>query len=236
MLTTKRYESTGEGIVRLMKQHNVSKVTLISKYLCRCIKTTTRSIEYFDLRSFSWYDVTVNIYSNGYTEIHVFNNLKTKCDICAPAVQYCDELPKPIGFDNRYYFHGTMAYNHCTIEEAMQRILDVKDNPSWQICCSTRHLGPCGIIVKGDVIAVSNIDLCSDIDDNGRRYYDARHWRANSMVYSLKDIDNTKWHHNEIIVKDHYIAALWVSRDAPIAVITAIEDLAKKLNLRWMYV
>ena len=236
MMTTKRYESTGEGIVRLMKQHNVSKVTLISKYLCRCIKTDTRTMEYFELRSFSCYNVTVNKYSNGYTEIHVFNHLDTKCDTCAPPVQYCDELPKPIGFDNRYYFHGTMAYRHCTLEESMQRILDVKDNSSWQICCSTRPLGPCGIMVKGDVIAVSNIDLCSEIDENGRRYYDARHWRANSMVYHLKDIDNTKWHHNEIVVRDHYVAILWVKEDAPTEVVTAIDDLAKKLNLKWMYV
>ena len=236
MMKTTKLECTGAGVVWAMKKHNVSQAVLITKYPCHCTETHTRSIEYFDKRSVFNYMCHIVQYDNGYVEVHVFEESDFKCEVCAPPVQYCDELQKPLGFDDRYYFHGTMAYNHCTIEESMQRILDVNSNPSWQICCSTRPLGPCGIMVKGDVIAVSNIDLCSQLDDNGRRYYDAGHWRASSMVYSLKDIDNTKWHHNEIVVRDHYIASLWVNEDAPTEVAIAISDLAKKLNVRWMYV
>ena len=236
MTTTKRYEGTGANIVKFMKKHKLNKAMVVYKYLCHCTKTVERDIEFFDIRSVLYYRYNTVQYDNGYAEVHVFVDLDYKCDTCAPPVQYCDELPKPIGFDNRHYFHGVMAYNHCTIEESVQRAIDIKDNSSWQICCSTRPLGTWGVMVKGDVITVSNIDLCSSIDEHGRRYFDARHWRANSIVFSLSEIDNTKWHHNEIVVRDHKVTHLWVREDASTDVLDIVSDLAKKLNVKWMFV
>jgi hypothetical protein len=235
-MKTTKLDCTGAGVVWTMKEHNVSQAVLITKYACHCTETHTRSINYFDMRSTFSYMCHVVQYNNGYIEIHVFEESDFKCEVCAPPVQYCDELSKPVGFDHRHFFHGTMAYNHCTLEESIQRAIDVMDNPSWQICCSTRPLGPWGIMTKGNVLAVSNIDLCSQIDEHGRRYYDAGHWRAESMVYSPKDIDNTKWHHNEIVMNNHKLTSLWVSNEAPTEVAEAVLSLAKKLNLRCMFI
>ena len=235
MMTTTRYEGTGASIAKFMRKHKLDKAIVVCKYLCRCTKTEVRDIEYFDTHSVFDYKYQTVQYDNGYAEVHVFVDYDYKCETCAPSIQYCDELPKPIGFDHRHYFHGVMAYNHCSIEESVQRVIGIKDNSSWQICCSTRPLGTWGVMVKGDVLAVSNIDLCSSIDEHGRRYYDARHWRANSMVYDVKDIDNTKWHHNEIVVRDHKITCLWVVEDAPTDVLNMVLCLAKELNVRCMF-
>ena len=228
---TGRMECVGYYVAEQCMKHNVSKIVHITKFACRCVRETTRDIEYFNIHDYDFYTLQIVGFGN-YIEARVFEFVDNKCDVCAPPVQYCDEVERPVGFDNRPLFHGTMAYNHCTIEEGLQRILNIRDNTSWQICCSSKPLGAFGVIVKGEVLVASNIDLCSDIDKCGRRYYDAGTYRAEKgIIHSIEEIDNTKWEHNEFVVHNHTIIGLWVNSVIDSDIIDKVYDLAEELGI-----
>lgn len=140
------------------------------------------------------------------------------CPSCTRKMQrvYCDEGKRPVGFDDIPLYHGIHAY--CVdsmkpnIEELMSRVDGIILHQEWQICCSTKHLGPIGVEIKGEVLCASNADLFTEVGDNGRRYYNAHRYRASHVIYDAKDLDPTVWSHDEIVTHKNTIVSVWVKK------------------------
>lgn len=150
---------------------------------------------------------------------------------------YCDEGPKPVGFENITLYHGIAAYNVArtmSVGDYMSRITDIIHHPEWQICCSTKPLGLIGIAVKGDVLCASNADLYTEIGANGRRYYDARRYRATHLIYDAKNLDDSVWSHNEIVTRNNVIRWVWVHESASTELKNQGKFIAKILKVKYM--
>ena len=129
---------------------------------------------------------------------------------------YCDEMPRPEGFEDMILYNGFNAFfARRTPEQRLNRLIKF---PGREICVSTQHLGTIGAAVKGDVLMACNIDMFSGIDmETRRRYYNnsteiseniVSH--ANQLIeYTAEDQEN-----NEIIIKNVKIQYLWVTSDA----------------------
>jgi hypothetical protein len=153
--------------------------------------------------------------------------------------RYCDEGPRPVGFDTVTLYHGVAAYNvdsYMTMDTYSTRILDIVAHPEWQICCSTKPLGFIGIAVKGEVLCASNADLYTSIGDNGRRYYDARRYRATHLIYDAKDLDDSVWSHNEIVTRNNVIRWVWIQESASDSLKDQAKKLARDLKVKYMEV
>lgn len=150
---------------------------------------------------------------------------------------YCDQGPKPVGFENITLYHGIAAFNVAStmsVGDYMSRITDIIRHPEWQICCSTKPLGLIGISVKGDVLCASNADLYTEIGVNGRRYYDARRYRATHLIYDAKDLDDSVWSHNEIVTRNNEIRWVWVHESASTELKNQGKFIAKILQVKYM--
>ena len=142
--------------------------------------------------------------------------LSGKCFECRHKADrtYCDELPRPQGFEAVTLYHGIAAYNtgHLhSVSDYYSRIIEVVRNQHWQICCSTKPIGHIGIVVEGEVLCASNADLYSLIDKNTcRRYFDKERYRAQHLIYDAKDLDDSIWSHDEVITRGSKPTAVWV--------------------------
>lgn len=167
-----------------------------------------------------------------------------KDGICPECVEegviYCDTLPAPIGFEKIVKYHGIAAYNIDglgTAGDYLCRIQSIINNPEWQICCSTKPIGPIGIIVDAEVICASNSDLYTYIDhSNGRRYFNKDRYRASHLIYDAKDLDPTVWSHDEIVTKNSVPAAVWVFDRASKEIKEYGRFISKVLGIEYMEV
>ena len=157
-------------------------------------------------------------------ELILVKNIDIDCDLCELAGYsnkgsdyiekvYCRDMPSPIGFENVTKYHGLAAYSGAYKSyEIKENAIDVVNNPEWEICCATRAIGPVGLVIDGKVLVASNIDLCTEIDKNGRYFVmsDKRRDRAGRGIINDASQLEKKWDHDEIVVTDNKVAAIWI--------------------------
>lgn len=131
---------------------------------------------------------------------------KGKCKRCyRPEIIRCCDMPRPIGFDGKEFYHGVDAYN---FDNPMQNLSDLLAHPEWEICTSTKALGTLGVVCTGDVVTASSIDLASYVIDGQRCFVTTK--RAVGIVNEYDQLDNTMWNHDEIVMKNTNIRAFWI--------------------------
>ena len=176
-------------------------------------------------------------------ELIVVRNIDKECDLCELMEMehsnksskytekiYCSDMPSPVGFESVTKYHGVAAYSgaYCSYE-AKENAIDVFNNPEWEICCATRAIGPVGLVVDGDVLVASNVDLCTTIDDNnGKRYFivsDDKRSRACRGIINYAYQIEKKWDHDEIVTTNNKVARVWIKDWAK----EQFEDLANEL-------
>lgn len=146
----------------------------------------------------------------------------TNCDIFGPTNRldkdaekiYCSDMPKPEGFENVVLYHGLAAYSGTfSPDKAIDNAIDLINNPNWEVCCSTRPIGPIGLTITGTVITASNIDLCSIIDKtNGKRFFEVSeddHRACRGIIHHASQLAK-KWDHDEIVTTDNIAVAVWI--------------------------
>lgn len=230
-----------KNIYELYKELNAINIVNVRYFACGCVITQTDEYTMYlndwqdDYESFDayLYDMFKNVQEGFYSEINIENNcliLTTKSVNVCPKCRvddkcFIDTLDKPAGFENVTLMHGLNAYYS---DGSYQFILESFDglmaHPEWQICCSTEAIGDIGVLIKGDVLAASYLDLNTEImksgKNKGRRYYveNSRKEKANHLVESYeelidkrKDIDHMN---DEIITMNNQIVGIWKVKDA----------------------
>ena len=101
-----------------------------------------------------------------------------------------------------------MAFNNGNPVSNLSSLLK---HTEWEICCSfdEQYIGPVGISVTGEAKVVSNMDLFSEIEDEGR-YFDTTSYRANYLINSPEEIDRSVCDHGEAIVTNIEVTKVWV--------------------------
>lgn len=167
------------------------------------------------------------------TDCDIFGQINRQ-DINAEKI-YCSDMPRPEGFDSITKYHGLAAYSGTfSPDKAIDNAIDLINNPSWEICCSTRAIGPIGLTISGTVITASNVDLCSSIDiDTGKRFFevvedDYRAWKG---IIHYADQLKKQWDHDEIVTKDNIVVEVWIKDWALDEFKTHAEKLCKLYNL-----
>ena len=161
-------------------------------------------------------------------ELKLYRNTRGQCEECEWLYSnfredeieyferiYCDEMPQPEGFEHVVKYHGLAAYSGShTPKHAIENAKELIANPSWEVCCSTRPIGPIGLVIDGITITASNVDLCTHVDvNNGRRYYevdsDSNNRASRGIIHYAYQLQK-KWDHDEIVTKDNKPAAIWI--------------------------
>ena len=121
-------------------------------------------------------------------------------------------------FNMYVYAHGVYAYNHTggidIIPKRLNSILTKGD--SMTICCSwkSQPIGPVGIYTKGSVTMVSNTDLNSFIDGNGKRVFYSNmsllDKGVSAIVNTPDKLDFTIHNHCEIFLENPDVVGIWI--------------------------
>lgn len=115
-------------------------------------------------------------------------------------------------FRNVLMNHGIEAFNNVNTDnryqELLTRILNIINNPQWEICCTNKdvYIGPIGITLTGDVIAAYAQDVASIYNANGHRYIPEPTGKEKEC--SLKE-----WHRtieSEAWVRNVKIESIWI--------------------------
>ncbi len=167
----------------------------------------------------------------------------TDCDIFGPTNRldkdaekiYCSDMPRPEGFETVTKYHGLAAYSGTfSPDKAIDNAKDLINNPSWEICCSTRPIGPIGLVINGTVITASNVDLCSMIDrNNGKRFFEVSkddHRACKGIIHYAYQLKK-QWDHDEIVTKDNTVVAVWVKDWASDEFRKYADELCKQYNV-----
>jgi hypothetical protein len=227
-------------IYELMETMNITMAFAQTEYSCGHRSSAGVIDEDFEVEDYNGYYV----HTLGKKECLIFlepvDRLCFDCEDERKELEnrvYIDELEQPVGFDKVTLYHGLYAFEtdiNCDFDPEDCWFLDpdmeieepdhtkqitsnfntIKEHPEYQICTSTSAIGEIGLILKGDVLVASNIDLYSQIDfkrDN-RRYITKDTFRAEGIIYDAKDLEK-KWDHDEIIVQNTIIDSIWVKDD-----------------------
>ena len=111
-------------------------------------------------------------------------------------------------FEGYNWNHGLLAFNNG---DPVKNLASLLNHSEWEICCSFdgQYIGPVGISVTGETKIASNMDLFSEIEDEGR-CFDTTSYRANYLINTPDDIDTTICHHGEGIVTNIEVTKVWV--------------------------
>ena len=181
-------------------------------------------------------------------ELILVRNIDTECDLCElmghsnkssnyTEKVYCSDMPSPVGFENVTKYHGVAAYSgaYCSYD-AKENAIDVFNNLEWEICCATRAIGPIGLVIDGKVLVASNVDLCTEIDKtNGKRFFvmsDSKRDRACRGIINDASQIEKKWDHDEIVVTDNKVVAIWIKDWAIDEFKDTADELCKLFNVK----
>ena len=175
--------------------------------------------------------------------ILVYQEVEYRCASCwswEEIRMYCDELPKPIGFDKVTKYHGLAAFSGAdTMLLVLNNLKTINEHPEYQICCSTKALGDIGVVIEGDTLVASNVDLWTYIDPekDNRRYFlykdGLKNQRANGIIYNASELDDTLWDHSEIVTENNKIAYILLKETHKYdnKELELLKDTANKLNI-----
>ena len=99
-----------------------------------------------------------------------------------------------------------------TNDELLRRCDGVCNNPEWQICCSDfeQRIGAVGFYLRGYAYYVSNVDLCSYIDNKGNRLFELGGFRDDNLIQKEDEICLDEWDHIEAIVSKVNVLGVWI--------------------------
>lgn len=168
--------------------------------------------------------------------LYIYEERNCYCNNCRNIKIYCDEQPRPKGFDNLIMYHGLKAY--CKRSELSEHETIIKNfesvykHPEYQICCSTDTIGHIGIIVKGTILVASNKDLNTHIEEGtNRRYYYPTEKNRNNIIYDIKDLEENYIENNEFVINNTKAVAIWITNDASNELKALALKLSEKYNL-----
>ena len=243
-MTTTIKTTTGAMIANLCREYGIDEVGVVSQYTCGCeCLDCALNITVFEIM-YQYSELECITTTNEYDDIDsiaVKLSVNKYCQACTEKLTrdyvYCDELDKPEGFESVTLYHGIAAYNAEDMSSPSDytgRVYDIIRNPEWQICCSTRPIGDIGIVVKGDVLCASNVDLYTDIEpDTGRRYLLKCNYGYKFMVSHADELDSSKWSHDEVVTRHSTVRYVWVSSSASETIKKYGQFMARLLKVKY---
>lgn len=152
-----------------------------------------------------------------------------KCEVCeglVPCENYA-EFYTGEEWVGSVFHHGVAAFNRQ--EDGVQRIIELSTCTDLQICTSTEMIGGYGISVSGDILMAANHDVWSVINENtGQRFFDCWEHDIVSSIEKLYDIEGD---HNEIVMANFNIEAIWCKNYVVSEIKEALKELATTLNV-----
>jgi hypothetical protein len=129
-------------------------------------------------------------------------------------------------------YRGLNAYYGDDNKHEMIRLYEeMLTNKERQVCCSTHVLGDMGVILTGEVLYISNIDLHS-MEQGNRRYFMGKD-KLEHVVYDARELKgNDKNLNDEIVMRNVNIEKIWLDYDACEEAVEAAKYLAHKYNVK----
>lgn len=136
------------------------------------------------------------------------NNLKLYFYERSIRLAFASDFETLDKFEGYNWNHGLLAFNNG---DPVKNLASLLNHSEWEICCSFdgQYIGPVGISVIGETKIASNMDLFSEIEDEGR-CFDTTSYRANYLINSPEEIDRSVCHHGEGIVTNIEVTKVWV--------------------------
>ena len=182
------------------------------------------------------YNLDIDEISEDWYEITLSYPSEVECNFCemyelntVHAYEYA-ELYQGEAWEGSVFHHGVQAYNQVSDPEiAMCRIEEIHDCYDMEICTSTEMIGPYGVSVYGDIQVASKCDLWSEIDpDDGSRMFNED---SLDLVTEPEDLYEFHTDHNEIIVTNTVIEAIWCKDWVDPKIKDRLIKLSKKLGV-----
>lgn len=154
-----------------------------------------------------------------------------ECEDCSSNIP-CEDFKDEYGeeWNESVFHHGVAAFNREI--NGIQRIIDLNACTDLQICTSTEMIGGYGISVSGEVLVASNEDLWSSINENtGKRYFCAD---EHEVVNKISDLYKISGDHNEIVLTDYNIEAIWCKDYMSEEIKKTLKDLAEELSVFYL--
>lgn len=151
------------------------------------------------------------------------------CESCEGLIPCEDFAEDYIGEEwvGSVFHHGVTAFNRE--EDGVQRIIELSTCTDLQICTSTEMIGGYGISVSGDILVAANHDIWSVINENtGQRFFDC--WEHDT-VSSIEELYNIEGDHNEIVMTNFNIEAIWCKHYVASEIKEALKELATTLGV-----
>ena len=168
------------------------------------------------------------------TTLYLYIDKDTKCKKCInnETTIFCDEQRKPVGFEHVVIYRGLNAYYGDDNKQSMINLFEeMLNDKERQICCSTHILGDMGVILTGEILLASNIDLHSMVQGK-RRYFMKTPERMEHIIYDARDLKpNGQNKNDEIVMRNVTIKCIWLDHNACEAAVEAANYLAKKYNM-----
>lgn len=147
-------------------------------------------------------------------------------------IVYCDEMPRPEGFEDVMLYHGLDGFFEANIEFKLNNLMS---NPQYQICTTTDpKRSTVGVIVEGTVLTACNIDMFSQIDrQTNRRYIELDEYDsvAKNIIHYADQIINPYADNNEIIMTNYKVVGLWAREEANEEDLQTVVEFAIENNL-----
>ena len=126
-------------------------------------------------------------------------------------------------FDSLVWSHGLQAYNSGSAEKNVQKMMN---NNSMEVCCAheSQYIGPIGVFLKGEAQCVSNTDLCSKINEEGKRVFK----NDEHVIDDINKIDLNIHSHMEAIIANFEIVGVWIKENE---LIYGERDISKILEI-----
>lgn len=154
-----------------------------------------------------------------------------ECEDCSSNVP-CEDFENDYDeeWNESVFHHGVTAFNKEI--DGVQRIIDLNTCTDLQICTSTEMIGGYGISVNGKVLVASNEDLWSSINENtGKRYFNAD---EHDIVCEISDLYDINGDHNEIVLTDYSIEAIWCKDYMSEEIKETLKSLADELDVFYL--
>lgn len=240
-------------IYDLYKELGLNEITEIAVHACGCIGREFKHVKqlrcyayeqeqideaiYYRFRmksvdDFEYFEITED---NEMILYYAKKQLCTKCYKESCEKIHCKDMPRPVGFENVTKYHGIVALSRTNLNDGIRHLEKVVNNPTYETCCATEPIGALGVILDGEVITASNIDLYSHVDENGRYFEVEENGDAyNGIIHYAEDLvietdDNTM--NNELVTINNKIVKIWVSKYADNREKQAAKYLAKKYDV-----
>lgn len=207
--------------------NNCDNVIFVESFTCGCTKEKNYRIEWENnYKSIEFNDLIKMNYGFYFTceykheiinnTLYIYEEYNCYCDNCRNIKVYCDEQPRPKGFDSLVMYHGLKAYCECSDSSEYETITrnfeSVYEHPEYQICCSTDPIGNIGIIVEGDILVASNNDLNTHVEEGtNRRYYYPTETNRRNIIYDIKDLEENYIINNEFVINNTKAVTIWVT-------------------------